>query len=166
MFMFCEPLRGWRHVRVTERRTKVDWAFVLRDVLQEYYEDAQNIILVMDNLNTHCPSSFYEAFDPTFARQLTERLEIHHTPKHGSWLNMAACELSVLTRQCLNRRIDNPEELGREVKAWNNDRNRTANKINWHFTTSDARIKLRRLYPEFLRVDSHQPAAKPTRIFN
>ena len=166
LFMFCEPLRGWRYVRVTERRTKVDWAFTLRDVLQEFYQDAQKIILVMDNLNTHCPSSFYEAFDPPLARQLTERLEIHHTPKHGSWLNMAECELSVLTRQCLNRRIEDPKELGREVKAWNDDRNRTANKINWHFTTNEARIKLRRLYPEFLRVDSSQPHAKPTTIFN
>lgn len=166
LFMFCEPLRGWRYVRVTERRTKVDWAFVLRDVLLEFYQDAQKIILVMDNLNTHCPSSFYEAFDPSQARQLTERLEIHHTPKHGSWLNMAECELSVLTRQCLDRRIDDADELGREVKAWNEDRNRTANKINWHFTTNEARNKLRRLYPEFLRADSGQPAAKPTTIFN
>lgn len=166
LFMFCEPLRGWRYVRVTERRTKVDWAFALRDMLSEHYPNAEKIILVMDNLNIHSPSSFYEAFEPTLARQLTERLQIHYTPKHGSWLNIAECELSVLTRQCLDRRIDDPLELGREVNAWNQERNRTANKINWQFTTNDARRKLRRLYPEFLRLDTNQTAAKPTSTFN
>ncbi len=166
LFMFCEPLRGWRYVRVTERRTKVDWAFALRDMLSEHYPNAEKIILVMDNLNIHSPSSFYEAFEPTLARQLTERLQIHYTPKHGSWLNIAECELSVLTRQCLDRRIDDPLELGREVNAWNQERNRTANKINWQFTTNDARRKLRRLYPEFLRLDTNQTAPKPTTTFN
>lgn len=166
LFMFCEPLRGWRYVRVTERRTKVDWAFALRDLLLEHYREAEKIILVMDNLNTHSPSSFYEAFDPILARQLTERLEIHHTPKHGSWLNIAECELSVLTRQCLDRRIDDAYELGREVSAWNEARNRNANRINWQFTTSDARRKLRRLYPEFLRTDNHQKSPDPTARFN
>lgn len=166
LFMFCEPLRGWRYVRVTERRTKVDWAFALRDMLSEHYPNAEKIILVMDNLNIHSPSSFYEAFEPTLARQLTERLQIHYTPKHGSWLNIAECELSVLTRQCLDRRIDDPLELGKEVNAWNQERNRTANKINWQFTTNDARRKLRRLYPEFLRLDTNQTAPKPTTTFN
>lgn len=166
LFMFCEPLRGWRYVRVTERRTKVDWAFALRDMLSEHYPNAEKIILVMDNLNIHSPSSFYEAFEPTLARQLTERLQIHYTPKHGSWLNIAECELSVLTRQCLDRRIDDPLELGREVNAWNQERNRTANKINWQFTTNDARRKLRRLYPEFLRLDTNRTAPKPTTTFN
>lgn len=166
LFMFCEPLRGWRYVRVTERRTKVDWAFALRDLLLEHYREAEKIILVMDNLNTHSPSSFYEAFDPILARQLTERLEIHHTPKHGSWLNIAECELSVLTRQCLDRRIDDAYKLGREVSAWNEARNRNANRINWQFTTSDARRKLRRLYPEFLRTDNHQKSPDPTARFN
>ena len=108
LFMFCEPLRGYRHVRVTERRTKVDWAHALRDFLNEFYAEAEKIVLVMDNLNTHSPGSFYEAFAPDVARQLTERLQIHYTPKHGSWLNIAECEFSVLQRQCLNRRRAQP----------------------------------------------------------
>lgn len=166
LFLFCEPLRGWRLVRVTERRTMVDWAYALRDVLTEYYSAAEKIVLIMDNLNTHSPSSFYEAFPPSEARALTERLEIHYTPKHGSWLNIAECEFSVLSRQCLDRRISDAFELGAEVSAWQTDRNRTANKINWQFTTADARRKLRRLDPAFLRQDDHQPVPQPTKVFN
>ena len=166
LFMFCEPLRGWRNVRVTERRTKVDWAYALQEQIIEHYSQAEKIILVMDNLNTHSPSSFYEAFDPSTARWLTERLEIHYTPKHGSWLNIAECELSVLGRQCLDRRIDDALELGQEVNAWQSERKRTANKINWQFTTCDARQKLRRLYPAFLRIDENQKPQLPTAVFN
>lgn len=166
LFLFCEPLRGWRLVRVTERRTMVDWAFALRDVLAEHYSEAEKVILVMDNLNTHAPSSFYEAFPPDQARTLAERLEIHYTPKHGSWLNIAECELSVLGRQCLDRRISDPLELGAEVTAWQTERNRTANKVCWQFTTADARRKLRRLYPAFVTSDEHQTPPKPTAIFN
>lgn len=166
LFLFCEPLRGWRLVRVTQRRTKVDWAYALKDVLRTHYSQAEKIVLVMDNLNTHSPSSFYDAFAPAEARALTERLEIHYTPKHGSWLNMAECEFSVLSRQCLDRRISDASELGAEVTAWQNERNRTANQIHWQFTTRDARQKLRRLYPAFLRHDNHQNHPQPTRVFN
>jgi hypothetical protein len=144
----------------------VDWAYALQDVLRTHYSQAEKIVLVMDNLNTHSPSSFYEAFAPAEARALTERLEIHHTPKHGSWLNMAECEFSVLSRQCLDRRISDPLELGAEVSAWQNERNQTANQIHWQFTTTDARRKLRRLYPAFLRQDDHQNQPQPTKVFN
>jgi len=166
LFMFCEPLRGWRLVRVTERRTKVDWAYALQDVLREHYPEAEKITLVMDNLNTHSPSSFYEAFEPAAARALTDRLEIHYTPKHGSWLNIAECEFSVLSRQCLDRRISDALELGAEVNAWQAERNRTANQVDWQFTTADARRKLRRLYPAFRRYDEHQTPPQPTTVFN
>ena len=166
LFMFCEPLRGYRHVRVTERRTKVDWAHALRDFLKTFYAEAEKIVLVMDNLNTHSPGSFYEAFEPDEARWLTERLEIHYTPKHGSWLNIAECEFSVLQRQCLNRRIDNAEFLGREVNAWQASRNAIDSEINWQFTTGDARVKLRRLYPEYLRRDDGQPSPLPSPVCN
>jgi hypothetical protein len=166
IFMFCEPLRGWRHVRVTQRRTRVDWAFALRDVLDDEYRDAERVVLVMDNLNTHSPSSFYEAFTPQEARRLTERLEIHYTPKHGSWLDIAECELSVLGRQCLARRIDDPQRLADEIEAWERDRNASARTVNWQFTTSDARIKLRRLYPEFIRHDEHQESPVPSKAYN
>ena len=164
--MFCEPLRGWRHVRVTDRRTKVDWAYALRDFLNEFYAHAEKIVLVMDNLNTHSPGSFYEAFDPQVARELTERLEIHYTPKHGSWLNIAECEFSVLQRQCLDRRIDCAEDLGREVNAWQELRNAIDSVVNWQFTTTDARVKLRRLYPEYLRQDSGQASPTRTTVHN
>jgi hypothetical protein len=166
IFMFCEPLGGWRHVRVTQRRTKVDWAFALRELLEEKYPDAEHVVLVMDNLNTHSPSSFYEAFAPTDARQLTERLDIHYTPKHGSWLNIAECELSVLGRQCLARRIDDGQRLAQEIGTWERDRNANANTVNWQFTTADARIKLRRLYPEFIRQDEHEQTPMPTKVYN
>jgi len=166
IFMFCEPLRGWRHVRVTQRRTRVDWAFALRDVLDNEYADMERVVLVMDNLNTHTPSSFYEAFSPQEARRLTERLEIHYTPKHGSWLDIAECELSVLGRQCLARRIDDGQRLAREVAAWERDRNANARTVNWQFTASDARIKLRRLYPEFIRQDEHEKSPAPSKVYN
>jgi hypothetical protein len=166
IFMFCEPLRGYRHVRVTERRTRVDWAFALRDLLDEKYQAVDRVALVMDNLNTHSPSSFYEAFAPSEARRLTERLEIHYTPKHGSWLNIAECELSVLGRQCLARRIDDGQLLAAEIAAWEGDRNISATKVNWQFTTDQARIKLRRLYPEFVRLDEHGGTCVPSKIYD
>jgi hypothetical protein len=166
LFMFCEPLRGWRQVRVTERRTKVDWAHALRDFLNKFYSEAEKIVLVMDNLNTHSPGSFYEAFAPEEARWLTERLEIHYTPKHGSWLNIAECEFSVLQRQCLDRRIDDATFLGSEVNAWQASRNSIDSEINWQFTTSDARVKLRRLYPEYLRRDLSLASPLPTAVHN
>jgi hypothetical protein len=147
-------------------RTKVDWAYALRDFLNEFYYDLEKVILVMDNLNTYSPGSFYEAFEPSLAHDLTNRLEIHYTPKHGSWLNIAECEFSVLTRQCLDRRIDDAELLGREVNAWQADRNDNAKGVNWQFTTPDARVKLRRLYPEFLRADSGNISPLPTRVLN
>lgn len=153
IFMFCEPLRGWRHVRVTERRTRMDWAIALRDLLDQEYKEVERVVLVMDNLNTHSPSSFYEAFAPNEARRLTERLEIHYTPKHGSWLNIAECELSVLARQCLAQRIDKEQRLANEIAAWECDRNASASQIQWQFKTSNARVKLRSLYPEFVRQD-------------
>jgi len=147
LFLISEPLLGWRAVKVTERRTAVDFAEVLRWLAEEVHPDAERIVLVMDNLNTHKLASLYEAFEPERARRIAERLEIHHTPKHGSWLNVAEIELSVLARQCLDRRIETREELEREVAAWEEERNERGVEVRWHFTTADARIKLRRLYP-------------------
>ena len=149
VFMAVEPLAGKRTVRVTDRRTKIDWAQFVKFLLTTVYPEVAIVVLVMDNLNTHSIGSLYEAFDPATARALAERLEIHHTPKHGSWLNMAETELSVLSRQCLDRRIDCQEAMTREVTAWEHDRNRRETKIDWQFTTADARIKLKRLYPSF-----------------
>jgi hypothetical protein len=149
MFMAVEPLAGQRTVQVTERRTRVDWARFIQVLLVTVYPLAKKIVLVMDNLNTHGIASLYEAFAPETARALAERLEIHYTPKHGSWLNMAETELSVLSRQCLDRRIDSRDFLEREVAAWQMARNTAEAKINWRFTTADARIKLKRLYPSF-----------------
>jgi hypothetical protein len=148
IFMFCEPLAGWRQTRVTERRTKPDWAWAVRDLLEGRYADAKVVVLVMDNLNTHSIGSFYEAFPPADARRLTQRLEIHHTPKHGSWLNMAENELSALSRQCLSRRIGTIEQMRTEVLAWDQARNQDAVKINWRFSIEQARVKLRRVYPQ------------------
>ena len=148
IFMFCEPLRGWRHVNVTHRRTKVDFALQIKELLEVHYPDAECVRLVMDNLNTHALSSLYEAFEPTEARMLVERLEIIHTPKHGSWLNIAEIELTVLARQCLSRRIPDQPTLGREIAAWESSRNANEAPVDWQFTTDDARIKLRRLYPK------------------
>ena len=147
LFMVFEPLAGWRRVNVTRRRTAVDFAEVLRDLSDVHYPDAKKIVLVMDNLNTHKLASLYEAFAPETARRLAERFEIHRTPKHGSWLDMAETELSVLARQCLNRRIDNADDLKREVRAWETRRNAAESTVDWRFTTKDARIKLKRLYP-------------------
>ncbi len=147
LFMTFEPLAGWRWVKVTERRTAVDFAEVLRELSDVHYPDAKKIVLVMDNLNTHKPASLYEAFAPAEARRLAERFEIHYTPKHGSWLDMAETELSVLARQCLNRRIGNMDHLKREIQAWQKRRNQAESTVDWRFTTKDARIKLKRLYP-------------------
>jgi hypothetical protein len=147
LFMLFEPLRGWRHVQVTDRRTKIDFAQVIRELCDVHYPDAEQIVLVMDNLNTHKTASLYEAFEPTEARRLIERLEIHYTPKHGSWLDMAETELSVLTKQCLDRRIADQTTLTSEVAAWETQRNDDEAKIDWQFTTADARTKLKRLYP-------------------
>jgi hypothetical protein len=147
LFMVSEPLTGWRHVEVTDRRTAVDFAELVRDLVEEVYPDAEKVVLVMDNLNTHKLASLYEAFPPEQARRIAERLEIHHTPKHGSWLNVAEIELSVLSRQCLDRRIETREELEREVEAWEGERNERGVGVRWRFTTADARIKLHRLYP-------------------
>lgn len=147
LFMISEPLLGWRAVHVTGRRTALDFAEVVRWLVEEIHEDAEKVVLVMDNLNTHKLASLYEAFPPEQARRIAERLEIHHTPKHGSWLNMAEIELSVLSRQCLDRRIESAEDLRREVAAWEEERNERMVEVRWQFTTADARIKLRRLYP-------------------
>ncbi len=148
VFMAFEALTGKRYVEITERRTKKDWALFLQD-LAERYKDATKITLVMDNLNTHGPGSLYETFSPEQAKALWDRFEFVYTPKHGSWLNIAEIELSVLHRQCLDRRIDNIEDVSREVAAWEISRNNQCAKVNWQFTTNDARIKLRRLYPTF-----------------
>jgi hypothetical protein len=147
LFMFCEPLQGWRHVRVTERRTRVDWAEGIKDLVDVRYPEAERIVLVMDNLNTHSPGSLYEAFAPGEAKRLADKLEIHYTPKHGSWLNIAEIELSILSRQCLDRRIGDAEAFTQEIGAWEHERNQLTGKVNWHFSTVDARVKLNRLYP-------------------
>jgi len=148
IFLFTEPLNGWRYTVANEHRTKIDWAQHIKWLLNEQYPDAEKIVLVMDNLNTHNVSSLYEAFQPEEAMSLAKRLEIHHTPKHGSWLNIAEIELSALGRQCLGtRRIDNLQDLNNEIKAWYVDRNRNQKSVDWQFTCNDARIKLKRLYP-------------------
>jgi transposase len=148
IFMEVEPLGGKRHVAITEHRTRKDWAAQIKQMLDERYPDATKVRLVMDNLNTHSIASLYEAFEPKEARRLAERLEIHYTPKHGSWLNMAEIELSVLKGQCLDRRIPDMSTMQAEVAAWETDRNHSTRKIVWQFTTVDARIKLKRLYPQ------------------
>ena len=149
LFMFFEPLKGWRHVEVTEGKTRIDWAWQIKDLLDIRYPDAKKVRLVLDNLNTHNGASLYEAFSPKEAQRLLKRLEFHHTPKHGSWLNMAEIEFSVLSRQCLNRRIPDTKTLIKEICAWEIARNEKAAKAHWHFITKDARIKLRKLYPTF-----------------
>jgi hypothetical protein len=147
LFMITMPLLGWRAVRVTDRRTIVDFAEVVRWLVEEVCEEAEKVVLVMDNLNTHKFASLYEAFEPERARRIAAKLEIHHTPKHGSRLNMAEIELSVLARQCLDQRIETREDLERHVSAWEEARNESGEVIRWRFRTADARIKLRRLYP-------------------
>jgi hypothetical protein len=147
LFMIFEPLLGWRYVEVTERRTAKDLADVLRWLVEDVHTEAEKVVLVTDNLNTHTPACLYEAFAPEQARRIAEKLEWHHTPKHGSWLNMAEIELSVLSRQCLNGRIESREEMQQQVGAWKDERNEREVKVQWRFTTAEARIKLRKLYP-------------------
>jgi len=147
LFLACEPLAGWRHVAVTEHRRRTAWADVVRALLDGRYRDVAKVVLVMDQLNTHSPASLYEAFPPAEAKRLAERLEIHHTPKHGSWLNMAEIELSALAKQCLAHRIARRSTLEQQVQSWEQARNAMVSRIDWQFTTDDARIKLRSLYP-------------------
>lgn len=147
LFMFFAPLEGWRHVKVTDRRTKIDFAHCMRDLVDTHFPEAEKILVVMDNLNTHKYASLYEAFSPEEARRVREKIEIHYTPRHGSWLNMAEIELSVLQRQCLNSHIPDQATLIDETSAWLNRRNSLSVKADWQFTTADARIKLKNLYP-------------------
>ena len=149
LFMFFEPFTGQRHVKVTDTRTRLDWAQAMRELSDEIHTDAEKIIVVLDNLNTHTPAAFYLAFEPEEARRLINRFEFHFTPKHGSWLNMAEIELSVLSRQCINRRIPDEQTLNHEVQAWVVDRNNKVVKVDWRFSTAKARIRLKRLYPKF-----------------
>jgi hypothetical protein len=149
VFMAVEPLAGKRTVQVTDQRTRTDWALFIRYLLLTVYPEAAAVVLVMDNLNTHGLASLYEAFDPATALALAARLEIHYTPKHGSWLNMAETELSVLSRQCLDRRIESKAFMTQEVATWEKDRNQACTTIDWRFTTADARVKLKRLYPSY-----------------
>jgi DDE superfamily endonuclease len=147
LFLVCEPLAGWRDVMVSDRRTRIDWAHCVKDLLDVHYPDAERVVLVQDNLNTHTPASLYEAFPPAEAKRLADRLELHYTPKHGSWLNMAEIELAVLANQCLDRRLADRAVLEREVAAWQAARNTSGRGVDWRFTTEDARIKLKHLYP-------------------
>lgn len=149
LFLFLEPLRGWRKVWVTDQRRKVEWAHCVRQLLDDFYPQATKIRLVCDNLNTHTGGALYEAFRPREAKRLCDRLEFHPTPKHGSWLNMAETELSVLSGQCLDRRMESKDLVIQETASWEADRNQTEAKVRWRFTTEDARIKLEKLYPVF-----------------
>ena len=149
MFMLFAPLEGFRHIEVTDRRTAIDYAKILKDLSDIHFPRAKKIALVQDNLNTHSKASLYEAFPPAEAKRLAERFEWNYTPKHGSWLNMAESELGVLASQCLDRRIPDKETLTKEVAAWQDNRNKTHTRANWRFTTADARIKLKHLYPQF-----------------
>ena len=149
LFMFYEPLRGWRQVKVTARRTKVDWAYCMQQLADEFYPDAIRIRVVQDQLNTHDPAALYEVFEPEEAKRLLDRLEFHYTPKHGSWLNMAEIEFSVLSRQCLDQRIPDQPTLVCQVAAWTENRNTNETTVHWRFTTQDARIKLKKLYPSY-----------------
>jgi hypothetical protein len=149
LFMLSAPLTNWRRVAVTERRTKLDWAHQIKQLVTEDFPDKEKIVLVMDNLNTHAIGSLYKAFPPEEARQIRNKLEIHYTPKHGSWLNMAEIEINVLVNHGLSERVPTMEHMKKQVAAWNKARNLSGNKINWRFTTEDARIKLKRLYPSF-----------------
>jgi hypothetical protein len=148
IFVWVEPLAGRRRVTARAQRTRIDWAHEVDHLLSVEYPDARKVVLVMDNLNTHTTGSLYEAFEPAKARELAQRLEIHHTPKHGSWLNIAEIELSALTRQCLDRRIDDLAVLNTELTAWQDATNADQRQVHWHFTTTDARTRLRHLYPE------------------
>lgn len=154
IFMAFEPLAARRHCTVTERRTKMDWACWVRELVDVHYPDAERVVLVMDNLNVHSPASLYEAFEPAEAKRIADKLEIHYTPKHGSWLNMAEIELSVLRGQCLDRRLPDLPTVAYEVAAWEWDRNQRGSTVDWRFTTEDARIKLKHLYPVVQLCDS------------
>lgn len=147
MFLFFAPLEAWRHVKITDRRTMIDFAHCMRDLVDIHFPDADKIVVVMDNLNTHKFASLYEAFLPVEARRIIDKLEIHYTPKHGSWLNMAEIELSVLQRQCLKARIPDQPTLIEKTLAWETRRNKSGSSVHWRFTTADARIKLHQLYP-------------------
>ena len=147
LFVFFAPLHNWRHVKVTDQRTAVDWAQCMQELVDVHFADADKIVVVQDNLNTHTPAALYAAFEPVEAKRIWDRLEFHYTPKHGSWLNMAEIELSVLARQCLNRRIPDQDALRRETEAWETRRNAAEATVEWRFTTADARIKLKKLYP-------------------
>ena len=149
LFMVCEPLRGRREVMVSDRRTRIDWAQCIKELVDVHYPDAEKIVLVQDNLNTHTPASLYEAFPPAEAKPLADKLELHYTPRHGSWLNMVQIELGVLANHCLDRRVPDRQTLEREVAAWVATRNAAVRTIDWRFTTADARIKLDHLYPAF-----------------
>lgn len=148
IFLFTEPLAGWRKAQVRTRKTAIDWAHEIKELVDVDYPACEKLIIICDNLNTHKPASLYEAFTPQEARRLLEKIEIHYTPKHGSWLNVAEIELSTLTRQCLNRRILDEATLRREICSWSRDRNQAQKSVDWRFTTSDARIKLKTLYPQ------------------
>lgn len=147
IFIFFDPLGGWRHVKVSDRRTKADWAKCMQELVDIHYPQAELIRVVLDNLNTHNPAALYEVFEPAEARRILSKLEFHYTPTHGSWLNIAEIELSVLSRQCLDRRIPNKDQLSSEIAAWEDSRNSSGMKVDWRFTTADARIKLKHLYP-------------------
>ncbi len=149
LFLCCEPLAGQRWVDITAQRTKVDWARQIQQLVDVRYLNVERIVLVLDNLNTHTPGALYDVFPPAEAKRLTDKLELHYTPKHGSWLNIAEIELSVLSRQCLDRRVPDAATLAREVAAWQERRNAAACPLDWRFATQDARIKLKRLYPSF-----------------
>lgn len=146
-FMFCEPLRGWRHVEVTERRTMQDWAGAVQRLIDVHYPEAKKIRLVLDNLNTHTGASLYATFPPAEAKRILDRLEIHYTPKHASWLNMAEIEIGVMNRQCLNRRIEDIDVMAKEIAAWESQRNQAEAKIHWTFTVESARRKMKKTYP-------------------
>ena len=150
LFMICEPMVGWRRVEVTQQRTAIDYAHLLKTIVDSDYAQAEKLIVIQDNLNTHSPASLYKAFEPQEAQRILSRLEFCHTPKHGSWLNMAEIELSILSRQCLDRRIPDLETLKSEVDAWQDNRNHEETWIDWRFTTADARVKLHRLYPSII----------------
>jgi DDE superfamily endonuclease len=160
-FLACEPLAGKRFVTVSQRRTSQDWAYFIRDLVDVHSPQAEKIVLVLDNLNTHTPSSLYATFAPPEARRILQKLELHYTPVHGSWLNIAEIELSALARQCLSRRIGTQEDLEGAVLAWQQRRNEEAITVNWRFTTAEARIKLKRLYPS---LESHQPSSKKSYV--
>jgi DDE superfamily endonuclease len=147
LFAFLAPYLGWRHIKVTQRRTKVDFAYCMKELVDIHFPDAEIIRLVMDNLNTHTINALYEAFPPEEARRIAKKLEIHHTPKHGSWLNMVECELSVLVRQCLQRRIPDTKTLEKEVSSWECERNTNKVCVDWRFRTEEARVKLSKIYP-------------------